>query len=285
MMYTNINKFMNNYSSLINDISHSLHEAYIEQCGSIAWLFDPPRKYKFLNTQEEKLNKNINLILVVDLLHLCYLSSTKSIYFHNGTIIEDNNMIIENNNSIIEDNNTIIENNNSIIEDNNMIIEDNNIKRDNKSHVTWRKIIHELLLRNEIDLAIYTLAVRKFLRHKNIILAYYTTMISDCKIVDFDQQVLLIDIECIKRRMEETGKSLWRIIKDNDVLISKYENNNMEKLNFWRSIYSKSENINKYETKLSVVNNDEYPQVYYKFIDIDKYTKNNIINQNLFIRL
>ena len=257
MMYTNINKFMNNYSSLINDISHSLHEAYIEQCGSIAWLFDPPRKYKFLNTQEEKLNKNINLILVVDLLHLCYLSSTKSIYFHNGTIIEDNNMIIE----------------------------DNNIKRDNKSHVTWRKIIHELLLRNEIDLAIYTLAVRKFLRHKNIILAYYTTMISDCKIVDFDQQVLLIDIECIKRRMEETGKSLWRIIKDNDVLISKYENNNMEKLNFWRSIYSKSENINKYETKLSVVNNDEYPQVYYKFIDIDKYTKNNIINQNLFIRL
>lgn len=257
-MSINVNKFMNQYNSLINDIAHSLHEAYMEQCGSIAWLFQAPEKYKFLNIQEAKLNKNINLISVVDLLHLCYLSSTPSIYFKNGTIIEDNNTIIEN--------------------------DDINYVETNK-YITWKEITEELLSRNEIDLAIYTLAVKKFLRHKNIILAYYTTMISDSKTVDFNQQVLLIDVECIKRQIEETGKSLWRIIKDNDILISKYENNNMEKFNFWNPLYLKRKNINESESGISVVNNDDYPRVYYKSIDIDKYVKNNIVEQNLFIRI
>lgn len=250
-MYTN--EIINKHCNLINDIAHSLHEAYMEQRGSIAWLFQAPQKYKFLNMYETKSDRNVNLISVVDLLHLCYLSSTPSIYFKNGTFIENNSNIIT------------------------------NIKT--KVTITWKEIIHKLISRDEIDLAIYTLAVKKFLRHKNIVLAYYTTMISDCKNVDFNQQVLLIDMECIKDTIAKTGKSLWRTIKDNDLLISKYENNNMERLNFWNPEYLKKENINTYETEISTINSDKYPQVYYKFIDIDKYTKNNIVNQNLLVRL
>ena len=310
----NMRSFIKRYDSLINEIELKLHEEYIKHTAKdeeIAWFFNNyvHERTSVLPTTNNNINVRINLLTIADILHLGHkyeisweriimsilkydASVTIKDYLTKGQAQSASPMAKDDIHSRTESLNEQVPERLSVSFEaegpasvpKSYLTKDALVMAKNKklalliAYLEKSKILPEL--KNE--LLIYLIAVHRFLVQHPVILCYYTTTIIDHKSLDFTPRVLCIDIDCIKNKLKYSGKSLWRIIKDNSLLLCKYENSNTEQINFWHNEYM-YEYIN--TKKNSYINVGDYPNVYYKFIEVDKYTGKNQVDQNLFIKI
>ena len=142
---------------------------------------------------------------------------------------------------------------------------------------TWEELTMESMEYGHKDLAVYIDIIKNFMKRysSEIKLVYYTEMISKIdkrenytgQVVQFNPSIMVIDIAKIRKRLEEENKSLWRLIKDNRLLIrTKYEDSNRKKINFW-------------DKKVD----SRYPEVYYRFVEIDEIEHKVHIESNILV--